>query len=160
MDSISDPALLQRYPANRVRRARPDKDETDTELALEALSEVGARRIMIVGGGGGRLDHLLAILAIFERRDHPVAWLTDRDEVVAVDDAIAVSAAEGVTVSFFPIGEEPCRMTSQGLKWPLDPLSWRHGDHGLSNEITEERATVQMRTGRLLMIRPVTRTTG
>jgi thiamine pyrophosphokinase len=155
MDSISDRALLDRYPRDRVREAAPDKDETDTELALQALAELGARRTMIVGGGGGRLDHVLAILAIFERTPHPVAWLTDRDEVVAVEEQLSVYAADGATISFFPIGNAPCRMSSTGLKWPLDELSWRRGDHGLSNKIVEDTATVRMKRGRLLMVRPM-----
>ncbi len=155
MDSISDRTILERYPRDRVREAAPDKDETDTELALEALAELGARRTMIAGGGGGRLDHVLAILAIFERMPHPVAWLTDRDEVVAVDEHISVSAADGATISFFPIGDGRCKMTSKGLKWPLDDLSWSRGDHGLSNEFVEDTATVRVKRGRILMIRPM-----
>jgi hypothetical protein len=32
-------------------------------------------------------------------------------------------------------------------------LTWRHGDHGLSNVVTAERAGVEIVTGRLLMVR-------
>ena len=46
-------------------------------------------------------------------------------------------------------------MTSKGLKWPLDDLSWSRGDHGLSNEFVEDTATVRVKRGRILMIRPM-----
>ena len=36
------------------------KDQTDLELALDAAARGGATRIVVVSGGGGRFDHLLA----------------------------------------------------------------------------------------------------
>ncbi len=153
MDSISDRSLLESFREDQVRTVPPEKDETDTELALAVLKERGCHRTLIVGGGGGRLDHLLAILALFERDDHPSAWITSHDEIMAVDDGIDLVDMKGNRVSFFPIGRETCTMRSQGLKWPLDTLSWHHGDHGLSNVVTAERAAVEMVTGRLLMVR-------
>src|SRR5882762_5122683 len=44
-------AVIERHPAA--------KDETDLELALGAALRVGAHRVTVVGGVGGRLDHLL-----------------------------------------------------------------------------------------------------
>ena len=153
MDSISDRSLLNTFRDEQVRRVPPEKDETDTELALAVLREHGCRRTLIVGGGGGRLDHMLAILALFERADHPSAWITAGDEIIAVDDGIELVDMKNDRVSFFPIGPETCTMRSHGLQWPLDPLTWRHGDHGLSNVVTAEHAGVEMVTGRLLMVR-------
>src|SRR6185295_1025335 len=36
------------------------KDATDLELALDTARALGAQRIVVLGGHGGRLDHLLA----------------------------------------------------------------------------------------------------
>ena len=65
-DSI-DPAELARLEASGVpiRRAERDKDESDTELAVLAAIELGAREIVVVGAlGGRRLDHALANLGL------------------------------------------------------------------------------------------------
>src|SRR6478672_8650223 len=41
-----------------LERTRPDKDESDTELAIEAAIRLGASSVVIVGAlGGPRIDH-------------------------------------------------------------------------------------------------------
>lgn len=155
MDSLSDHGLLDAFPPDRIRRAAAAKDESDTELALSTLRELGVERPLILGGGGGRTDHLLAILALFERDDPPYAWITAREEIVTVSHSIRLEGLANSTVSFFPLGPERCRMRSEGLQWPLDALEWRHGDHGLSNRVIGDMAHVEMQSGRLLMIRPM-----
>jgi len=44
-------------------------------------------------------------------------------------------------------------MRSTGLKWPLDGLTWRNGSVGISNVACEEEVTVEMLSGRLIMVR-------
>ena len=39
---------------------RPEKDETDTELAINTAIKLGCARLMILGATGGRLDHELS----------------------------------------------------------------------------------------------------
>src|ERR1700751_66999 len=50
-DAVARGATAERHPA--------DKDATDLELALLTACREGARRIVVVGGAGGRLDHFL-----------------------------------------------------------------------------------------------------
>lgn len=49
----------------RIERHRPDKDETDTELAVGAVMDDGCRRIIGVSAVGDRIDHFLATVAVF-----------------------------------------------------------------------------------------------
>ncbi|HZK01714.1 MAG TPA: thiamine diphosphokinase, partial [Anaerovoracaceae bacterium] len=61
MDSISQGDLL--YMEDRevsFFRHPPEKDFTDTHLALELLREKGFSDITIWGGTGGRLDHTIS----------------------------------------------------------------------------------------------------
>jgi thiamine pyrophosphokinase len=159
MDSLRDRGLLDRFPAERVRSFEQDKDDTDTEIALGILFSEGFRDVVLAGGGGGRLDHLIGILSIFHRDEHPSVWLTSTDEVSAVDDRLERNGMQGETVSFFPVGREICTMSSRGLRWPLDGLSWQQGDVGVSNEVVSDRLEVRMHTGRLIMVRSVGRVT-
>ena len=43
-----------------------EKDDTDTQLAVQVALEKGAKELVIVGGLDGRLDHTLSNLAILE----------------------------------------------------------------------------------------------
>jgi thiamine pyrophosphokinase len=153
MDSISSPEQLMAYPGVDVERYHRGKDWTDTEIALDYLWKRSINAVTILGGGGGRLDHLLGIVALFDRDRYPRRWYTDQEEVIVVDDTIDVPCDSGTVVSFFPVGSPPARMTSEGLRWPLDGLEWRRGDAGISNECTGGRCRVKMLSGRLLLVR-------
>jgi thiamine pyrophosphokinase len=49
-----------------VLQVPAEKDDTDTQLAVQVALEKGATEIVIVGGLDGRLDHTLSNLAILE----------------------------------------------------------------------------------------------
>lgn len=155
MDSVSDPGAIGRFPAARVVRASRDKDETDTELGLKELSAAGAERIVLAGGGGGRLDHLLAIRSIFERRaPRPAEWHTAREAVYLVrgGEALAIEAERCAIVSVFPLAAGASGMDSSGLKWPLAGLDWGPGDCGVSNLAADGAFRVHAGRGDLLVV--------
>lgn len=158
MDSISDPSRLSDYPDARVERYPRDKDHTDTEIACLFLRNSGIESITIIGGGGGRLDHLLGIASLFERPDHPQRWLTHRDEVYSVDEEIMIECEPGDVVSLLPVGPGVCRMESEGLKWSLHGIVWQKGDIGISNEATARTCRVSMKEGRLILVRSLPKT--
>jgi thiamine pyrophosphokinase len=153
MDSLANREVLTSYPQDRIVQMPHEKDYTDTEIGLQLLEEKGCHERVIMGGGGGRLDHLLGLLALFDRDPAPRAWITHREEVLLIDDYFERSGLHGQRLSFFPVGTRRCRMASCGLKWPLDPLEWVRGDVGISNEATDDRVSVTMREGALIMVR-------
>lgn len=152
-DSVDETLLQTRYAGITRRTYEREKDYTDTELGLEYLWEHGAGEITIIGGGGGRLDHLFGIAVLFDRDRYPRRWVTDNADVTIIDDSIEFSSNAGETVSFFPAGPDKCRMRSQGLRWELNTLQWDRGDAGISNECIKERCKVEVLSGRLLMVR-------
>jgi thiamine pyrophosphokinase len=155
MDSMADPGRLSLFPRARIIRASRDKDLTDTEMGLEALAEAGAGRIVLAGGGGGRLDHLLAIRALFEREaPRPAEWHTAHEAVFLVPSGEArdLEAERGALVSVFPLAEGASGMASRGLKWPLAGLSWGPGGCGVSNVAAEGRFEVAAGRGDLLVV--------
>jgi thiamine pyrophosphokinase len=155
MDSLPDAGLLAGFPPQSVMRFSPDKDETDTEIGLRLLAGRGCDDVTIAGGGGGRMDHLLAIAALFERERPPRRWVTDREDIRLVDGPFHVEGWQGSTVSLLPLGAEVTGMSSEGLAWPLDGLSFRRGYGGISNRVVSTRLRVSPGNGRLLMIRVV-----
>ncbi len=153
MDSIADRGRLSDFPADKVRIYPHDKSETDTEIGLRLLREWGFERVMLIGGGEGRLDHLLGILVLFDREFYPSIWLTAREHIEIIEDSACYAAFPGQTYSFFPIGGPATGLTSNGLKWPLTGLNWKRGDAGISNEATGDSVSVTVTRGKLMMIR-------
>lgn len=160
MDSIGDPGRLAFYPEDRIRVYPRDKDDTDTELAIALARDLGSDEWTLVGGGGGRLDHLMAILALFDRPAAPVRWITRSEDAALVDSdrAGGVYAADvlpGSLLSIFPVGAGPWKLDSEGLKWPLDELSWDRGRFGISNVCLGDRFSLRSTAGRFLALAPL-----
>ena len=152
MDSLSDRALLARFPPERVMIFPRDKDETDTEIGMRLLLEKGCPAVTIAGGGGGRIDHVLGLAALFERDPAPSRWVTDREDLCLVEGEVEFSGWLGSTVSVFPLGARAARMHSEGLQWPLDGLEFPRGCAGISNRATAERVLISVGIGKLLVI--------
>lgn len=152
MDSVAHTSELSNFPAARKRIWPRDKDETDTELALRLLWEDGFREIVVLGGGGGRLDHIIGILTLFERDIRPAVWVTDREMAVLVEDSYSLHTGIGETVSVFPVGCESVGLSSKGLKWSLNGLNWTRKDMGISNETVSEEIFFKVKKGKILVI--------
>ena len=158
MDSISHTDKLEEFPKAHIERYPRDKDHTDTEIACLYLRRADIASITILGGGGGRLDHLLGIASLFDRTDHPARWLTHRDDVLSIDEEIVIECEPGEVISLLPVGSVPSRMSSDGLKWPLNGLVWKKGDIGISNEATGGTCRITMLEGRLILVRSLPKT--
>jgi len=159
MDSLGgDHPSLLRYPASRIERHDPDKDLSDTELALNVLWDQGCLDAWIVGGGGGRLAHILAIRDLFERERAPRRWLTAGEDARRVDpgETLRAELEPGDVVSVFPLGGGPWKAESGGLKWELGGARWERGLHGISNVALGRDVEIRAAQGRFLAIMEVT----
>lgn len=156
MDSIHDADAATNTEGLEVLSFDTDKDHTDTELLFALVTDRGLSPTVLVGGGcDGRMDHELAILAMFERSVHPDVWINDRAEMYCVESNTHTHPVrQGRTVSVFPVGEGPWHIESTGLKWPLHDLSWSRSTVGVSNEAVVDRISVTVHTGRLLIVYP------
>ncbi|MDR1787595.1 MAG: thiamine pyrophosphokinase [Treponema sp.] len=162
MDSLAEtPGGLERlvrYPPGRIHRRPRAKDQSDTELALDILLAQGCCEVWIIGGGGGRLDHLLAIRALFDRPAPPSRWLTAREDcrlAAAPASLDAHGLGPEAPVSIFPVGGGPWRAHSEGLFWPVDGLRWGPFTFSLSNRAPSGAFRFSALEGRFLVITPL-----
>jgi thiamine pyrophosphokinase len=161
MDSLGDLRRLEKYPPERVLRYPADKDYTDTELVLRLLWDQGCDETWLVGGGGGRTDHLFAIRSLFEREPSPDRWISGAEDIYRVKPGATLSASgEGerkpdFPVSVFPLGSGPWKAESRSLKWPLDALRWDRGFFGLSNIARDGSFSIRAARGSFMVIIPL-----
>jgi len=157
MDSLEDQSSLSAMPPERVIRHPHEKDFTDTELALSLAAEKGCEDIWLLGGGGGRIDHLFGIRSLFERELFPRRWITDAEDIFCIDantthSELSRRLAPNARVSVFPLGDGQWSASSKGLKWSLAGLPWDRGFFGLSNVAVEGEFWVKAESGRFMVI--------
>lgn len=141
-----------------------DKDETDTESAIEAALLAGATRITVVGAlGGRRLDHGLAnigLLTLAELAGRDVRLLGPAARVRSLlgtasggGGRVVLDGRVGDIVTLLPLGEDAVGVTTTGLRYPLDAETLVVGrTRGVSNVRLADPAEVRLRAGRLLVI--------
>ena len=149
-DAEAAGATVERYPQ--------DKDATDLELALDAARVEGATSIIVVGGGGGRLDHLLANAALIgATRYPPIEWYVDDYRISVVTRTHDIVGTAGDLVTLLALGG-PATVTAQGLRWALEDEGLMPGStRGVSNELVDETATVRVAAGRIAVMHRRTR---
>jgi thiamine pyrophosphokinase len=155
LDSAPPDAVAR---ASRVERYPVDKDASDLELAVAAAVAAEARRIVVVGGDGGRLDHLLGnafLLASDRWADVEIDAVLGDATIWVVRGERAIDGRAGELVSLFAVGGPARGVTTSGLRWQLNDGELLPGSSlGLSNEFVEAHATVLVRDGVVLAIRP------
>ena len=139
---------------------KPEKNETDTELARSRALTLGCDRIVFLGATGGRMDHVLGNLhALYACMQKGVeAWIVDRQNRICLlyeGRTFYRRSLWGKYVSFMPYTEEVKGITLTGFKYPLHKKDIRRGEEvGLciSNELAEECANLTFDEGVLICI--------
>ena len=143
----------------KVIRLKPEKDDSDTQSAMNYAIRNGAKRITILGATGNRVDHLMAnfgLLVLAKNQGVEVILADQYNYMKLVSDGEIIKKSEqfGKYISFFPLGGDVTGLTLEGFKYSLDHYRLTTADSGLtvSNEIVSEKAKVTYQSGTLLMI--------
>ena len=135
----------------------PEKDFTDTELALQVAADHGATEVSLVAALGGRIDHVVAnlLLVLHARRLGVRMRIVDRaTEAYLVDGPLVIDGLVGDLVSLIPLSEAVEEITTFGLRYPLagEPLEFGT-TRGISNVIIETPAGIRhVGRGDLLLV--------
>lgn len=141
-----------------VERHPPEKDATDLELALDRALALGARRVVVVGGAGGRLDHLLAGALVLGAERYASLELDAllgpaRAHVVRGERSLAGSPGE--LVSLLPLHGAAEGVATTGLRYALHGETLAPGTtRGVSNVLEAPAAHVSVARGVLLAVFP------
>ncbi len=155
-DSLPAENYARLAQVSRIERAPVEKDETDTELAVQLALEHGADEITLLGAlGGARFEHSIAnilllvdVLVPLRIIDGPsICWL------IRGPAQCIVQGHKDDLLSLFPLTADATGIRTHGLYYELHDEKLRFGRaRGISNVLTENEAEVSLESGLLLLI--------
>ncbi|MCD8110908.1 MAG: thiamine diphosphokinase [Clostridiales bacterium] len=157
----ADPDVLrvfQKKCPERILTFPARKDETDTELAILHAIRAGADRITLLGATGSRLDHVfgnLQLLLPAMEAGAACVILDEHNRIRMIRDTLTIRREEqfGRYVSLLPFTPQVEGLTLTGFVYETENFTLTSGKaRGVSNEIRDEEARIEMKSGILLVI--------
>jgi thiamine pyrophosphokinase len=139
----------------QILRHRPEKDETDFELALDFAIQSGCDEILVFGALGGRTDQAIAniLLPLCHLDKARILLFHGIEEISYIKSEVVIHGDVGDTLSLIPIGGDALGVRTIGMRYPLESETLIFGkSRGISNELTAQEATIKITTGLLLCI--------
>lgn len=159
LDSVAPADLAAARAAGAIVEQHPaDKDATDLALALDAAGRGGPAQVTVVGGHGGRLDHLLAGAMLLASSDYAhleIVALMGPAIVTVIRRQATLTGAPGDLISLLPVHGPAVEVHTSGLQFALTGQRLSPGSsRGVSNVFHQPNATVSLASGVLLAIQP------
>jgi thiamine pyrophosphokinase len=156
MDSIAADDLERLYENNvKLMKYSRDKDQTDTQLALDLALQDGADEVEILAACGSRIDHCLANVHLLH---HALAHgvqaciLTSSQRIFLVDSDYTLRGLKGLTISLLPLTMKVEGICLSGFKYNLDNASMEIGNPiGISNVIISDESRIRLGEGVLII---------
>lgn len=160
LDSVNH-EILKHYnniSCVNIHKYMPEKDYTDTDIALKLAINLHVSSITILGATGTRIDHMLAnihILTYTLDSQIPCYILDANNKIYLTDNSIILNKNEiyGRFISLIPLTTLVEGLTLKGFKYPLENYCLTIGKSlGISNELIEDTATISLKSGILIVI--------
>jgi thiamine pyrophosphokinase len=161
-DSVSEGEYeLIAASIQKIGRFRSEKDETDTELAVDRALSYGPDQVILTGVTGGRLDHMESALHLLYRLQtankqiafsirnatNELSIVTAGNHQISPDDRFPY-------ISFFSFGGTVKGLTLRGFKYEtVDAVLETGMTLFTSNELATEVCTISFYEGICLMVR-------
>ena len=160
LDTV-DKKVLEEYqnqPDIEFEIHKPEKDETDTELALLTAARQGCEAVDILGALGGRMDHAIGNIQLmyqFFCQGMEVNIYDARNRLYLLGGHKVFHREEvyGKYISFLPMTETVEGLTLRGFKYPLQRRTIGLGTSlCISNELKREEGILELERGVLLCV--------
>jgi thiamine pyrophosphokinase len=159
-DSVTEAGLERaRRRGAHISRHPVVKAATDFELALDAATQLGVSEATIVGGEGGRLDHLIANALVMASPRYAELRLSaigsDGSRLHVVRGVTRLSGESGELVTLLALNGPASGVSTVGLLYTLAGATLEPGSSwGVSNRMVTGEAEVSVATGVVLAILP------
>lgn len=157
-DSCKHADLLVKYPQLKsvdTLVLKKDKDETDTHFCCIKALETGYKEIAILFAGGGRIDHMLSNIHLLEyiSKRGATGTIYDEKNTIRLCSGRITITKKRKYLSIIPLDSEIEVLSTSGLLYPLkDFVLPREISMGVSNEITDTKAEIILKSGLALIV--------
>lgn len=155
-DSLGE--RVSEIPKDAERLTVPaEKDETDTQLAVNEALKRGADEIVIIGGLDGRLDHTLSNIAILEAmwdNKIPAVITNGQSRIRYIRSTSTLIARSGYKYLSIIAADDVVKGVSvQGCKYPLENARLtKKFQYSVSNEIEGNCALLSVKKGGIYIV--------
>lgn len=154
---IGDFDSAERPEAEHLVILPREKDMTDSEAAIDLALSLGYRHIVVLGGLGGRFDHAMGNVGLLAKALSSADWLEFQDGYNRMfmkgPGRFAVERDRFQYLGLIAYGGSVEGLTVKGAKYPLNNFTLRDDTTlGVSNEILGDKAQIEFRKGKLLVI--------
>lgn len=137
-------------------KLNPEKDFTDGERAVRLAKEKGADEIVIYGGYGGKIEHILgnlALLKIAKNMSLNASIMDGQTKTQLISGKVEIPLRKGSKVSLIPYGGQCSFVKSKGLYYSLDGLTLTTADTvGISNIALKDKIEIEISKGEALLV--------
>ncbi len=155
----TDPSLVEKWREEGVEIIQhpEEKNQTDLELAILLAQDRGARKIVVHGAVGGRLDMTFGNLGLLAHPQlkTPTTLINGAEEchLLHSGEMLTLVGEPEEIVSLLPIQPGKSIVSTRGLKFALknEPLEFGYS-RGISNQLTGKRGTVHLESGLLVVV--------
>ena len=156
LDSIDGKVLAEFSKLNVEFHIFPKaKDATDLELAVEAAKQHSPHEITILGGFGGRVDHLFGnvnVLVAATLSGINISMLDLHTKITVIQNTAEIAKEDYEYISLIPLAEGT-RITACGLEYPLNKdILGLWTTLGISNKFCSDIAAITLESGLLLAV--------
>lgn len=157
-DSVNK-KILSKYENKDIKiiYLKPEKDFTDTHMALKQAIKLGAKNITIVGATGTRIDHTLGNIHILKEalENNVYAELIDpNNKIILINQKTELTQnLRYKYISIIPLTTEVIGITLEGFKYGLEKATLKIGESiGISNEAIKRKLNIEIKQGIAILI--------
>lgn len=155
-DSINK-EIINKYNNKNIIKLNPEKDFTDTHMAIKLALEIKSSYIVILGAIGTRIDHTIANIHVLKEcmeQQIECKIINENNKIELINKQhILYLNNKYRYVSLIPLTTKVEGVTLKGFKYPLINATLKIGESiGISNEQIEKKAIIELKNGILILI--------
>lgn len=155
--SHSDMTAIRKRSVKTITCDPIDKNYTDTEMAFRLALDMMPAELVVIGALGTRFDHSLANVHLLSLADKQgvAAQIIDKHNIIQlISKTTELKRIDHPHISLLPLTEQVTGITLHGFQYPLHEAELSIGHSlGISNVLLAAQGKIDLRSGKLLVIR-------